>query len=110
MNLIKLLTNEWQEMTEKLWKCEFIDIDEIKKLSRETFNIMHEYSNKDYVPKEMCELILEMRWFAWWVADAECTPMHGLCQELGNIVTAVHCHLRGDDEKYNDIEFFLDKL
>ena len=110
MKTIETLTKEWGEMVESLWKCEFIDIDEIKKLSRETFNIMHEYSNKDYVPKEMCELILEMRWFAWWVADAECTPMHGLYQELGNIVTALHCHLRGDDEEYNDIEPFLDKL
>lgn len=109
MNTIELLTKEWKEMTEKLLKCEFIDIDEIKKLSRETFNIMHEYSNKDFIPKQMCSLLMEMHWFSWWVADAEFTPMHGLYQALGNIVTALHGQFWGDEE-CGDIEPFLDEL
>ena len=97
-------------MVESLWKCEFIDIDEIKKLSRETFNIIQEYSTKEWVPKTMCQLVSKMEWFSWWVADAECTPMHGLYQELGDIVTALVCLFYGPDKKYNNIELFLDKL
>ncbi len=57
----------------------------------------------------MCSLILELQWFSWWVADAEFTPMHGLYQELGNIVTALHGQFWGDEE-CNDIEPFLDVL
>ena len=110
MNIIKLLTNEWQEMTEKLLKCELIDLNEYKDLCRRTHNIVHNFSDKDTVPKEICNLILELQWFSWWVADAEWTPMHGLYQELGNIVTALVCLFYGPDEKYNDIEPFLDKL
>ncbi|MBQ8298277.1 MAG: hypothetical protein IJX99_00100 [Clostridia bacterium] len=89
MNTIETLKKEWAEMVEKLLRCELIDIEEIKELSRKTHNIMHEYSNKEYVPKEMCNLFLELQWFSWWVADAEFTPMHGLYQELGNVITAL---------------------
>lgn len=107
MNIIKLLTREWSEMTEKLLKCELIDIDEIKDLCRRSHNIIHNFSNKDTVPKEMCNLILELQWFSWWIADAQWTPMHGLYQELGNVVTALHGHFFNYDDKYNDIETFL---
>lgn len=110
MNLIKLLTNEWRRMTENLLKCELIDLDEFKDLSRRTHNIVHDFSDKDTVPKEICDLILELQWFSWWVADAEWTPMHGLYQELGNVVTALHGHFFNYDEKYNSIEPFLNNL
>ena len=59
MNIIKLLTREWSEMTEKLLKCDFIDLDEFKDLCRRTHNIVHDFSDKDTVPKEICDLILE---------------------------------------------------
>lgn len=110
MNIIKLLTKEWSDMTEKLLKCELIDINELKDLCRRTHNIVHTFSNKDTVPKEMCNLILELQWFSWWIADAEWTPMHGLYQELGNVITALQCHFFSLDEKYGDIEPFLDCL
>ena len=110
MNTIETLIKEWKEMTEQLLRCEFIDVEEIKDLSRRTHKLMQEYSTKELVPKTMCELIQEMEWFSWWVADAECTPMHGLYQELGDIVTALVCLFYGPDEKYNNIEPFLDKL
>ena len=109
MKEIELLKKEWAEMVETLWKCELIDIDEIKDVSRRTYVIMREYSNKEFVPKEMCSLIMEMHWFSWWVADAECSPMHGLYQELVDIISALSYLLYGDEE-CKDIELFLDKL
>lgn len=110
MNTIETLTKEWKEMTEKLLKCELINLDTFKDLSRKTHNLMYEYSNKDSVPKEICHLLLELQWFSWWVADAEFTPMHGLYQELGNVINALICLFSGPDEKYNDIEPFLDSF
>ena len=110
MNLIRTLTHEWSEMTEKLLKCEMIDIDDIKALSRKTHNVMREFSNKELVPKDICHLVLELQWFSWWVADIEFTPMHGLYQELGNIITVLHGMLFNYDDQYKNIEPFLDFL
>ena len=110
MDTIETLTDKWKEMTEKLLRCEFIDIEEIKELARKTHSLMYECSTKEVVSKTICQLISEMEWFSWWVADAEFTPMHGLYQELGDIVTALVCLFYGPDEKYNNIEPFLDKL
>ena len=109
MNKIEILTNEWREMTDKILKCELIDLEEIKDLSRRSHAFMSEYTNKEYVPKEMCSLMLELQWFSWWVGDAEFSPMHGLYQELGNITTALHGRFWGDEE-CKDIEPFLDEL
>lgn len=46
----------------------------------------------------MCNLFLKLQWFSWWGADAEWFPMHGLYQELGNVITALQCHLFGPDK------------
>ena len=80
-------------MVESLWKCELIDVEEIKVVSRRTHNIMREYSNKELVPKQMCSLIMKMHWFSWWIADSECSPMHGLYPELVGIINALICFM-----------------
>ena len=109
MSTIELLINEWRAMSDLILKAELIDLDNIKDLSRRTHTIMREYSNKESVPKEMCSLYLELQWFSWWVGCAEFSPMHGLYQELGNIVDALHGQFWGDEE-CKDIESFLDVL
>lgn len=84
MNELTLLTQEWVPLTDKLLKLEIIDMDYFKSLVQKTHLMILEYSSQHFVPKEMCQLLLELQWFAWWVADLESSPMHGLYQEMGN--------------------------
>lgn len=109
MNEIELLAKEWADMVKLLWNCEFIDLEEIKDLSQRTYVYMREYSNKEFVPKEMCSLIMEMYGFAWWIADSEASPMHGLYPELVDIIESLTSLFYGDEDCL-DIEPLLDKL
>ena len=110
MNELELLTKEWLNLTDGLLRLELIDINRFKELARETHTLLHEYSVQNFVPKEACQLLLELQWFSWWVADVEASPMHGLYQEIGDTMFALIGHFFGYSPEYESIEPFLVSL
>lgn len=109
MNELELLTTEWIQLTDGLLKLEMINVDQFKSLVEATHVVILEYSDKHFVPKAMCSLILELQWFAWWVADLEGSPMHGLYQEIGNTLFGL-IHLFFGNECQAAEEISIDSL
>ena len=109
MNELELLTTEWKQLTDGLIKLEMINMDQFKSLVKATHTSILGYSDKHFVPKEMCSLILELQWFAWWVADLESSPMHGLYQEIGNTLFGLISLFFGIESQFEE-EISIDSL
>ena len=90
---IKRLTEEWEDVTDKVIRFMDPGCDRIRGLFRETFDLLDRYSESDFVPKELCKLLLEMHDFMWWSSDLEETPMHRYYGHITDIVYGLNSSL-----------------
>ena len=107
---IKRLTEEWEDVTDKVIR--FIDpgCDRIRGLFRETFDLFDRHRESDFVPKELCKLLLEMHDFRWWSSDLEETPMHNYYREITSIVYALNSYLLSPVSNSEEILENIDKI
>ncbi len=83
---INLLIEQWDLITDDVIRFKEIDIENLKELLTDTYEILKGHSKEDLVPKEICALLLAVKDFFWWVSDLEETPIHHLYQQIGNIL------------------------
>lgn len=87
---INILTEDWDLITDNVIRFEEIDIENLKSLLTDTYEILKSYSKEKLVPKEISGLLLAVKNFSWWVMDLEETPLHHLYQQIGNIVSEMN--------------------
>jgi hypothetical protein len=100
--VIDELVSQWCEMTEVVLHLENVDLGKLRKLFRETYVVVEEYSKEYLVPKNITELLLELNDFGWWVCDLEETPLHKFYQPIFSLTNALSGYFLtgvGDIEK-----------
>ena len=106
---IEELTQDWKYETWKVVELIKPNLKEIKKLFKETFEIIQEYSSQDQVPKEIVSLLLEVNDFSWWVSDLKDTPIHCLYQEIISLVFKMNKHFISCDTNIEEIEEIINE-
>jgi hypothetical protein len=89
---IKRLTEEWEDVTDKVIQFENPGCDKVSSLFRETFDLLNEYRNSDLIPKQISALLLQIHDFGWWVSDLEETPLHCYYQEIVSIICELNTY------------------
>ena len=96
---IVALIEEWNNVTFRAIQFQKVSLTRIRKLLKETFELLVSYHQEPRVPKALCRLLLEMQDFGWWISDLEETPLHAYYQELNNLVWALNDYFfSGGDE------------
>lgn len=71
---ITQITAEWIQMTYRTLDLKRIPSLELRDLFKRTYEVLHTYHRQELVPKEMCEMLLEMDgffYFASMITDKE---------------------------------------
>ncbi len=108
LNKINELTYSWETLTWKVIDFQDINHSKLQKLFQETYELLDEYSLKEFVPKEISGLLLEMRDFAWWVSDLETTPIHCFYQEIVTLVNKLSKYFLTRDVNIKELERTID--
>ena len=77
---------DWRSVTEKVIQFEKPDLDKLKGLFQETYELIEEYSRNGMVPKGICEVLLELHEFGWWVGNLDDTPIHYLFEDIVTVM------------------------
>lgn len=101
---IEKLIRDWRSMNWKVIELERVNLKSLKRLFRDTYDIIDKLSTEKLVPKEMCGLLLEMHAFSWWVTDLKDTPIHYLYQEIVSLVHELNEYFLTRDADTEGIE------
>ena len=107
---IEELTREWQSVTWKVIEFENPGFEEVRKLFKETYEIIEKYSKEELIPKELCGLLLEMHDFGWWVSDLDNTPLHFLYQEIVHLISRLNKYFLTRDANTKEIENIIERI
>ena len=110
MRTIETLTHDWHSLTWKVIEFQNLNIPELQKLFKETYEILERYSTATLVPKEICGLLLEMHDFSWWTSDLDETPMHTHYQEIVSLVSLLNKYFLTRDANTKEIERLINQL
>ena len=80
------LAEAWDSITQEVIEFRTPDFKELHRVFSETNELVEEYCRAGSVPKGVCEVLIEMHKFSWWVADLDDTPIHYLYREFIEIV------------------------
>lgn len=94
MELTKMdrLIHKWDTLTDEVIALNEIELTEVQKLFRETYEVLDVYSKDELVPKSISKLLLEMNDFAWWVYDLPQSPLHKHYQDILSLVMILNKH------------------
>lgn len=73
-NNITAITKKWIEMTHRVLDLKRIPSIEIRDVLKNTYEVLNCYHKDEYVPKSLCEMLLEMNeflYFASMITDKE---------------------------------------
>ena len=107
---ITQLTHEWRSASSKLIASESFNHAKMHDLLQNTYQLLDKYSTEAAVPKELCELLLEMHDFSWWVSELEDTPLHYLSQDLCFLICELHKVLLTRDADTGMIEKITSRI
>ena len=107
---IEELTREWNSVTWKVIELKNLGLGEIRKLFKETYEIIEEYSTEKLIPKELSGLLLEMHDFGWWVSDLDDTPLHFLYQEIVHLINRLNKYFLTRDANTKEIENIIERI
>lgn len=107
---IEELTRDWQSVTWKVIEFENPGFEEVRKLFKETYEIIENYSKEELIPKELCGLLLEMHDFGWWVSDLDDTPLHFLYQEIVHLINRLNKYFLTRDANTKEIENIIERI
>jgi hypothetical protein len=99
MELTKIdrLIHKWDALTDEVIALDEIEPTEVKRLFRETYEVLDVYSKDELVPKSISKLLLEMNDFARWVYDLHESPLHKHYQEILSLVMILNKHFMTRD-------------
>ena len=86
---IEFLTTGWDIMTCKVIHLFKIDLTELQDLLKESYELLHERSQEDLIPKAATGLLCEMQEFSWQVSDLKDTPLHKHHQPIVSVVNTI---------------------
>ena len=104
------LAENWRSSTQKVIELEKPDLNQLKELFQETYELIEEYSRNGVVPKGICEVLLEMHEFCWWVGDLDETPIHYLYREIVEIVYGLEKYFLTRDADTDKIEMIINEM
>lgn len=107
---IKMLTQEWGDVTDKVIRFENPGCDRIRGLFKETFDLLDRYRDLDFVPKQTSALLLQMHDFGWWISDLEETPLHCYYQEIVSVVCDLNTYFLTPVSNSEEIIKNIDKI
>lgn len=107
---IEELTRDWKSATWKVIEFENPGFDEVRKLFKETYEIIEKYSKEKLIPKELSGLLLEMHDFGWWVSDLDETPLHFLHQEIVYLISRLNKYFLTRDANTKEIENTIERI
>ena len=80
------IARNWRSVTEKVIQFEKPDLDRLKSLFQETYELIEEYSRNGMVPKSICEVLIDLHEFGWWVGNLDDTPIHYLFEDIVTVM------------------------
>ena len=107
---IKRLTQEWEDVTDKVIRFENPECDKIRALFKETFDLLDGYRDSDFVPKQISALLLQMHDFGWWVSDLDKTPLYCYYQEIVSVVCDLNTYFLTPVSNSEEIIKNIDKI
>lgn len=103
------IAENWRSVTQEVIELRKPSLIELRRLFKETYELIEEYSRNGIVPKGVCEVLLEMHEFCWWVGDLECTPIHYLYQDVTTIVYDLEKYFFTRDADTDKIEMIINE-
>ena len=107
---IQKLSNDWHSATWKVIEFENPGFEKVRKLFKETYEIIEKYSTEKLIPKELSGLLLEMHDFGWWVSDLDDTPLHFLYQEIVHLINRLNKYFLTRDANTKEIENIIERI
>lgn len=104
------IARDWRSVTEKVIQFEKPDLDKLKSLFQETYELIEEYSRNSMVPKGICEVLIEMHEFGWWVGNLDDTPIHYLFEDIVTIMYGLEKYFLTRDADTDTIKTTIEKL
>lgn len=107
---IQKVTDGWHKATWTVIELKNPGLDKVRKLFKETYEIIEEYSEEKLIPKELSGLLFEMHDFSWWVSDLEETPLHNSYKEIINLVAMLKKYFLTCDYNVDVIKESIEKI
>lgn len=104
------IAENWRSVTQEVIEFEKPDLNQLKELFQETYELVEEYSRNGIVPKGICEVLLELHEFVWWVGDLDDTPIHYLHREIVDIMYGLERYFFTWDADVETIKETIDKF
>lgn len=104
------LIKTWDSLCLELIGDKTIDISIIKKLLKESYNILHIYYNEENVPKITSKLIYKMNVFSNWLTDHEDTSLQKSAKEIDYIILEITKDYFYNNSDTEDIQKAIDEL
>ncbi len=99
------LTIKWDSMVSEIMDLKPVDIEQLKTLFETTHELLKKYIKDRLVPKEMCELLLQVQ---EWLEFTSVVQDSQYCEYYGSLLKIVHYLLKGfvkgelDDERFKE--------
>lgn len=104
------IARDWRSVTEKVIQFEKPDLDKLKSLFQETYELIEEYSRNSMVPKGICEVLLELHEFGWWVGNLDDTPIHYLFEDIVTVMYGLEKYFLTRDTDIETVKKTIEKL
>lgn len=107
---IQKVMDDWHKATWTVIELKNPGFDKVRKLFKETYEIIEEYSKEKLIPKELSGLLFEMRDFSWWVGDLDDTPLHSNYQEISHLVMRLNKYLLIGETDIQETKNAIEKI
>ena len=104
------IAENWRSVTQKVIELRNPSLIELRRLFKDTYELIEEYSRNDIVPKGICEVLIEMHEFGWWVSDLDHTPIHYLYQEIISLINKLNKYFLTRDANTSEIKRLMERI
>ena len=104
------IAENWRSITQTVIELRKPNLTELRILFKETYELLEEYSRNGMVPKGICEVLLEMHEFCWWVGDLDDTPIHYLFEDVATVVYDLEKYFLTWDADTDKIEMIINEV
>lgn len=104
------IARDWRSVTEEVIQFEKPDLDKLKSLFQETYELIEEYSRNSMVPKGICEVLLELHELGWWVGNLDDTPIHYLFEDIVTVMYGLEKYFLTRDTDIETVKKTIEKL
>lgn len=101
--MLSVLTEEWSDMSSKALSLEVIQLTEMQRLLRETYEVLQFYNKFGFVPKEVLKLLFEMDhyiYFSTIMRDEITNDSFPYYQAVDLVVKAIEAAFFQEEQEY----------